>query len=557
MTNSNDENASVGIDQDAELLTSYLDGELSDAETTAVEQRIASDTQFRLQMQKLQKTWDLLETLPPESANASFTKTTMELVVDDAVSEIRSRTGANWKRPLKIVAMIVAPVLLCAGSFLAARQIQHKNRQQLVEVDLPVIERFDHYLAIDQNLGFMEDLHDSGLFSDETALYSADRDELAPELWTGTTVSVSAGAAPPAPFARLEAMDADQRNSLRRKREKFERMPPQQQNELRQFHQQFSSHEKSKQLRETLSDYFDWLGTLSSRERAELADKPVEDRLSDIARTLIRRASQEFGRSGITQLPPEDAQAVFEWHEAVLKRNAKKIRSMYKDLVRKRYRKKGLKILDKPLSKLAQHPLNQLIGVLIPIDREPVKQILYSEFDQLLPKLSEDAREILDSKTTNGQQELLLNWTEAANQTRSKVTIVQLQKFYEQLSSDQRDALDEMSFENWEQTLTRLYRQKQLSRSTDTDDLSDERSVQSLAEESGLEVPDQPEDEIGITIQDMGIPLNLETGLNLDGLNLEDLFGTGQQSVAPDESVDEAIDGNDDGTTKRSTDGVK
>ena len=553
MTKNNGENTFIETDKDVELLTSYLDGELDDAETTAVEQRIASDTKFRLQMQKLQKTWDLLESLPPESTNASFTKTTMELVVDDALSEIRSRDGARWKRPLKILAMIIAPILLCAGSFLAARQIQHENQQQLVEVDLPVIERFDHYLAIDQNLGFMEDLHDSGLFSDETALYSADRDELAPDLWTENSASVSASAAPLKPFARLEAMDADQRNSLRRKREKFEKMPPQQQEELRQFHQQFSSHEKSKQLRETLSDYFDWLGTLSSRERAELADKPVGDRLSDIARTLIRRASQEFGRSGITQLPPEDAQAVFGWHEAVLKRNAKRIRSMYKDLVRKRYRKKGLKILDKPLSKLAQHPLNQLIGVLIPIDREPVKQMLYSEFDQLLPELSQEAREILDSKPINGKQELLLKWTEAANQTRSKVTVVQLQKVFEQLSTEQRDELDEMSFENWEQTLTRLYRQKQLSRSTDTNDLSDEQSVQSLAEESGLEVPDQPEDDIGITIEDMGILLNLETGLNLDGLNLEDLFGTGQQSVIPDESVDEASNG----TNNSSADGEK
>ena len=547
MTKLTDENVPLEIDPDVELLTSYLDGELDDAETTAVEQRIAADTKFRVQMQKLQKTWDLLETLPSESANASFTQTTMEMVVDDALNEIRSRDGSHWKRPLKVLAMIVAPILLCAGSFLLARQIQRENRQQVVEVDLPVIERSDHYLAIDQNLDFMVALHDSGLFSDETALYSAERDELAPDLSLENTPSVSAGAAPPdplAPLARLEAMDADQRNSLRRKREKFEKMTPEQQDAIRQFHQQFTSHEKSKQYRETLSDYFDWLGTLSSRERVGLADMPIDDRLSAIARTLIRRAGHEFGRSGITQLPPEDARAVFDWHEAVLKRNAKKIRQMYKDLVRKRYREKGLKILNKPLAKLTERPLNQLIGVLILFKRDSVKQMLYSEFDQLLPKLSLDAREILNSKPTNGQQELLLNWTEAANQTRSKVTIVQLQKIFEQLSTEQRDELDEMSFENWEQTLKRLYRKNQLSHSTETEDLSDEQSVQSLAQESGLEVPDQPEDDFWITIEDMGIPLNLETGLNLDGLNLEDLlFNGGDQAMTPDNSVDNASDG--------------
>ena len=543
MTKLIDENAREESDPDIELLTSYLDGELDDAETTAVEQRIASDPKFRLQMQKLQKTWDLLESLPAESADPSFTRTTMEMVVDDALGEIRSRDGIGWKRPLKILALAVVSIVGCVGGFLAIRQLQQENQQRQVEIDLPVIERSDHYLAIDLNLDFMVSLHLSGLFSDETALYSAERDELAPELSSETAASTSAGivgAASPDPFARLEAMDADQRSSLRRKREKFEKMTPQQQASLRQFHDQFTSHEKTKELRETLSDYFDWLGTLPSRERAELADMPADDRLSEIARTLIRRASQEFGRSGITQLPPEDARAVFHWHEKVVKRNAKKIRRLFSELVRKRYREKGAEIKNGPLRKLTSRPLNQLVGVLIRVDRDSVKEMLYSDFDQLFPELSPDAREILDSKTTNGKQELLLKWTEAANQTRSKVTIVQLQKFFEQLSTEQRDELDEMSFEDWEQTLTRLYRQNQLSHSTDTNDLSDEQSVQSLAEQSGLEVLDQPAQDFGITIEDMGIPLNLDTGLNLDILNLGDLFKTDDQSTTPEDAVDDA-----------------
>ena len=542
MTNLIDENTPDETDPDVELLTSYLDGELDDAETTAVEQRIASDATFRRRMQKLQKTWDLLETLPAESADSSFTKTTMEMVVDDALNEIRSRDGSSWKRPLKMLAMVVVPIVVCAGSFLGARQFQRENQQRLVETDLPVIERSDHYLAIDQSLDFMVSLHESGLFSDETALYSAERDELAPEFWSDAVPATAAGAALPDPITRLEAMDADRRNSLRRKREKFEKMATEQQNSLRQFHQQFSSHEKAKELRETLSDYFDWLGTLPGRERAELTDMPVDDRLSEIARTLITRASQEFGRSGITQLPPEDARAVFDWYEKVLKGNAKKIRRLFKDLVRKRYREKGLEIKDGRLIKLSSRRSNQLIGVMIHFDRDAIKEMLYSQFDQLLPNLSQDALEILDSKTTNGKQELLLKWTEAANQTRSKVTIVQLQKFFEQLSTEQRDELDQMSFDDWEQTLTRLYRQNQLSRSTDSNDLSDEQSVQSLAELSGLALPDDPEDDFGVTIEDMGIPLNLDTGLNLDGLNLEDLIYSNESSITPDGPTDETRD---------------
>lgn len=538
MTKLIDDNAPDENEQDIEQLTSYLDGELDDTETQAVERRIATDSKFRLQMQSLQKAWDLLDVLPSESADSSFTRTTMEMVVDDALSEIDARNGASWKRPLKILALIVLPIALCAGSFLIARQIQQENRQRLVEVDLPVIEKSDHYLAIDQDLDFLISLHRSGLFSDESALYSAERDELVPDL-SEPTSSIGAGVAPADNFARLEAMDAHQRDSLRRKREKFEKMSAEQQDSLRQFHEQINSHEKTKEYRETLNDYFDWLATLRSRDQAELADMPAKDRLPGIAQILVSRAKREFGRAGVTQLPIADASAVFDWYDQVVKnkKNEKEIRRLFTALVRKRNMDKRRVYLDDQLAKFTNRPVNQLVGVLIRVgDRDSVKTIktiLYANVDQLRPNLSLEALEILDSQTTNGKQELLLKWTEAANQARSKVTIVQLQKFFEQLSTEQRDELDRMSFENWEQTLTRLYRETQLSRSTDTNDLSDEQSVQSLLEASGLE--DETEDDPGITEEDMGIPFELNTGLYEDDLKMTPEI----ELTVPDGLIDE------------------
>ncbi len=542
MTKLIDDDAPEENERDIEQLTSYLDGELDEAETQSVERRIATDSKFRLQMQSLQKAWDLLDVLPSESADSSFTRTTMEMVVDDALKEIDSKSGNAWKRPLKLLGLIVLPIALCTGSFLVVRQIQKENRQRLVEVDLPVIEKSDHYLAIDLDLDFLASLHRSGLFSDESTLYSAERDELASDLLSEPTSLVSTGAAPTDNFARLEAMDAQQRQSLRRKREKFEKLSTEQQGSLRQFHQQINSHQKSKEFRETLNDYFDWLGTLGSRDRAELADMPVKDRLLGIAKMLVSRAREKFGRAGVTQLPIADASAVFDWYDNVVKANATLIRNQFKSLVKNRNMDKQRKLLDPRLKELANRPLNQLVGVLIRVgDRESVKTIktiLYASVDQLRPNLSLEALEILDSLTTNGKQELLLKWTEAANQARSKVTIVQLQKFFEQLSTEQRDELDQMSFENWEQTLTRLYRETQLSRSTDTNDLSDEQNVQSLLEATGLEVPDQMEDDLGITEEDMGMPLNLDTGLNEDDLKMTPEV----ELTVPDGLIDEVPD---------------
>jgi hypothetical protein len=530
-------------DPDTELLTSYLDGELDDAEIQAVEQRIASDSQFRLQMQSLQKTWDLLDALPVESADSSFTRTTMEMVVDDARGQLKASKGHGWKRPLKLFGLIALPIALFAGSFLLARSIQREDQLKLVEIDLPVIEKSDHYLAVDEDLDFLLSLHRSGLFSDESALYSDERDELVPDLSSEATPSSNAGSPATDKFARLEAMDAHQRDSLRRKREKFVKMTAEQQSSLRQFHEQINTHTKTKELRETLNDYFDWLGTLRSRDRAELADMSADDRLSAIAKTLINRARREFGRAGITQLPLQDARAVFDWYDAVVKGNEAEIRRLFGELVEKRNREKRRNLWKGRLNELRSRPLNQLVGVLVRVDqdrdvryyRNSIKEILYVNIDRLVPKLSLEAAEILDSQTTNGKKELLLKWTEAANQTRSKVTIVQLQKFYEQLSTEQRDELDRMSFENWEGTLTRLYRETQLSRSSDTNDLSDVESVKSLLEESGLEVPEQSEDDLGISDDDMGMSIDLDTELNVEDLKMSPEI----KLIVPDGLIDE------------------
>ena len=542
MTDIVDDNPRERSDPDTELLTSYLDGELDDAETQAVERRIAADSDFRLQMQSLQKTWDLLDVLPSESADSSFTRTTMELVVDDAMREINAGRGNAWKRPLKLLSMIVLPIALFVGSFLFAREMRRDRLQTLVDVDLPVIEKSDHYLAVDQDLDFLMALHRSGLFSDESQLYSAERDELVPNLLSEPTSSVSTRTATTDNFARLKAMDAQQRESLRRKREKFENLPPEQRDTLRQFHEQITSHEKTKEFRETLNDYFDWLGTLQSRERAELADMPAEQRLKEIARTLIGRASQEFGRSGITQLPPEDARAVFNWYDQVIKnkRNEIKIRRLFKALVRKRNMDKRRVYLDDQLAKFTNRPVNQLVGVLIrvndPDSVKTIKTILSANVEQLRPKLSPEALAILDNQTVNGKQALLLKWIEAANQARSKVTILQLQKFYEELSTQQRDELDRMSFENWEQTLKRLYRENQLSRSTETDDLSDEQGVQSLLEASGLEdTPGQLQSGFGIFGGDLTLPIELNTDLIENFLKMN----PNVELTVPDDLIDD------------------
>ena len=81
-------------EDDHETLVSYLDGELDHAKTVEVENRLASDPEYRRQLQGLEKTWDMLDVLPAAEPNDSFTRSTLELVINDAKAAIRKKRSS-------------------------------------------------------------------------------------------------------------------------------------------------------------------------------------------------------------------------------------------------------------------------------------------------------------------------------------------------------------------------------------------------------------------------------------------------------------------------------
>jgi hypothetical protein len=498
-------------DDDIEQLTAYLDGELNDAEIQSVEQRIANETKFRLEMQRLQRTWDLLEELPTEGPNASFTQTTMELVVDDAMREIKSRERSGWFSPKQLLLTLGLPIAVFVGSYWTVRQTQQSQLRALMD-DLPVIERADQYLEIGQDFDFLQMLHQSKLFSDDSVFYSPTGSELSTALFTeGNAANGSSVAPVDDMLARFEQMDAAQQDSLRRKRERFEALPSDEQDLLRDFHKQLSSHASSEGLGSTLDEYYQWLGKLSSSRRSELAGLEATEHVKAIRELMGRLARDEFGRAGVTQLPSGDARKVFDWYETTTTGNRASIVKQFANLVTKMNRDEGRRVLPKKLNELMRRPLNQLMGVLIRFDRDFVKAMLIKNVDALRAeptKLSDEALEILDAQLTeNAKQVLLLKWIEAANQTQTTIGVPQLQRFFETLSPEDRDELDKLSWEKWVDHLTRRYREAQLAKATPAADLSDEQGTILLIEESGLIDSELPEDNMGITDEDLGMPI--------------------------------------------------
>ncbi|MCI0457244.1 MAG: hypothetical protein L0Z62_09725 [Gemmataceae bacterium] len=109
-------------DQDRTDLSAYLDGELDEATTHALEAMLANDPQARAEAESLRRTWELLDYLPRAEASTSFTHRTLErLAVQTAARPIlRLRGRVPW---WLLAASWAAAILLAAGGGLTAANL--------------------------------------------------------------------------------------------------------------------------------------------------------------------------------------------------------------------------------------------------------------------------------------------------------------------------------------------------------------------------------------------------------------------------------------------------
>ncbi len=83
-------------DEKAELVA-YLDGELDEASTQAIEAKIAADPDARAELDALKQTWGMLDYLPKSSPSVNFTHRTMERLTLEKIGG--SKTMAMPRRP--------------------------------------------------------------------------------------------------------------------------------------------------------------------------------------------------------------------------------------------------------------------------------------------------------------------------------------------------------------------------------------------------------------------------------------------------------------------------
>lgn len=163
-------------DEKAELVA-YLDGELDEASTQAVEAKIASDPDARAELDALKQTWGMLDFLPKASPSPNFTNRTLERITLENVKDAGPKTiplpsaGATW---LKRIGWAAAVVVALVGGYLATLRFRPEtpNVEFIPDADLPlvrhlrILEKWRYYENAD-DVEFLKKLNHPDLFGED------------------------------------------------------------------------------------------------------------------------------------------------------------------------------------------------------------------------------------------------------------------------------------------------------------------------------------------------------------------------------------------------------
>jgi hypothetical protein len=161
-------------DEKAELVA-YLDGELDEASTQAVEAKIASDPNTRAELDALKQTWGMLDYLPKTSPSPNFTHRTLERLTLETMPAPKTMPMAGRRRTGLVAASWAAAVLLAAGvGYFAATRIwpTTPTPDPIPDSDLPLVRNLPiaeqwRLLENADDLDFVKQLSNPDLFGDD------------------------------------------------------------------------------------------------------------------------------------------------------------------------------------------------------------------------------------------------------------------------------------------------------------------------------------------------------------------------------------------------------
>jgi hypothetical protein len=261
------------IDDDDGELIAYLDGELDDDATRAVESRLAEDETSRKKIDAYQKTYDLLDYLPKPAPSPNFASRTLTALQPSlpratGAGQTEPTTQRIWPETLgwAAAAMLASLATFLIASFISSKGIFAKRELASAE-DYKLMGKLPLYIGID-DLEFLKGLDQSDLFDPTETIGTT----------PATTGVVERGLPQPS--------DED-RDKLY---EQFQTFSSTRQQQLRTLHQQLidPTLPNRDNLLRTLDSYAIWLDRLQAIDRKRILEATPGQRLEEVASVHMR-----------------------------------------------------------------------------------------------------------------------------------------------------------------------------------------------------------------------------------------------------------------------------
>jgi hypothetical protein len=252
----------------------------------------------------------------------------------------------------------------------------------------------------------------------------------------------------------IEARSAEEKKALLEKKVRFDSLPVDEQNRLRELNTAITSSAHGQQLQSTLDRYHEWLKSLSTKQRADLLELPADKRIERIKELKIEQERARLRDLGGKQLPEIDVDAIFNWLDEFMKQHEDK----YLERLREDDRKK---LIDQDEVSRRRSLMRHII---MRGPRNDFPMPMREDFDRLLPTLSAATRAALESaKTPEEKQQVARQWIFSAmiSKVLPAASEEDLRKVFNELPSDQRERLERKSPEEVKRELTWRFHWKQ------------------------------------------------------------------------------------------------
>jgi hypothetical protein len=253
---------------------------------------------------------------------------------------------------------------------------------------------------------------------------------------------------------RLKKLSPFDKDELAQKKERFDKLSPDEQARLRALHTNLVRHDQGDRLYGVATRYAQWLRTLPAGQRAELLSLPPEQRLERIRAVKQKQDEQRIRELVHTSLQPEDPQVVRTWLGEYAEAHKKELFSSLSSEMQQRMRADPDGARRRFGMLLAMPGRHSGLRLPPPTDEE---------IDRLRERLSDEARQALDSvDTTDKKLALAIHWVRAAAWSRMlgpPASPEELEHFFANTLDDRRrDELEKLPREQFDQQLQWEYR---------------------------------------------------------------------------------------------------